>query len=1124
MNLQSKPTWRLRRQARVLAVAGLVLCSAVSALQANPSALQRPKVKEILRTQGWDSIDNWRNIQEQAENLVEWGLYADAERFYVAAEKLLERHKGKQHPYTLRNRADLANTRLRQGKQEGEKELREVYALQTQRLKTDHPDLLRTRHLLANVHIAKGDLPGAEKELRDVISRRARVLGPGHADTLASRSNLALILGAQLRSAEAEMELRLVLAAELQNLGPKDLQTCSTRERLGNCYQKQSMFAEALGEYREVLSVLQKEYGPRHPLTFRAQHQLARTLYEQGKHEEAEQDFRKMVQAVTELTGPESLETLGFRSGVAECLGARGKLAEAEKEWRELVDICQRTQGEASPEMQKVRSDLAGVLLELRKSEEAEKLLNLALEQRRKLLGNDHPVTLDSRLALVTCRAAHTPLPNVEIELRTLVATNERVQGMHHPATWLTRIHLAEILRQQHKFPEALSLYEGSLYYNEKTLGPMHPYTLKARNNVAITLAALGRDVDAYALQSQLLKEREQVMGRDHPDTIKSRLNIASHLLAAGRMKEAEEAYAGIYTDAARVLGGQHGLTLMALSALADLLCADRRAPDVERLVSPALRSLEPLEPEHGEVVRMKTVLAQSLLLQGKLDEAGPLVADLRKVCLARSGSPAPELFISKGVIAWWGVAAGQAKEAVEMSKGLVADCEYEQLGPENVLLLRSQCLYLLALHADGQREAGLNLATEIAPRLASVFGERSAITAVPGMLRGKARLSIPPLLLAVQYSMPRMTPQNDTPDLRALAREAAVPFQEADRLSLEGRHDAAYEGFNNVLAKYMSGAGRGTITAGELHLFLAREAVFLGKEQLARAHFRQLAKAGKNLPWRQSDFASKFAFELASRQARKFDFKIPITFGKLLSEEAATALGPKHGITVGVNAMLSSVLLDSRSPEAREFMLNQSKILEKEMGPNHASTLTMKLNLLRCYLTLQEFQPAHELAFALEEPVTREYGKGSAQHIIVKMALASALEGRGLRSMAVEESKSVLVDSESSSHPDAIITVMPRHSLALILERGNEAGEAILLHQKNLRILDGPVTGNDPLIVEVRLHLAWSLMVSRRFPEAMSEGKLALAASKKFFGPEHVFTQEIEKLLRDIVAQSALR
>lgn len=1115
---------------------GVLLFVSPTVVHADLSASQRPRLRQMLRSQGWDGIDNWKQIREQAQNQMDCGRYRNAAQLYASAQKILERQKGMQHPLTLRNRAELANALLRQGSPDGEKMLREVYAMQLQRLKPDHPDVLFSRHLLANLAIVRNDLSGAEMELRDVITQRTLVLGPEHADTLASHTNLAHVLISQGRHDEAEQHLEHVLEIELQNSsGNDDLQTCAAREPLAACYYDRGKFAGALEQFRIILAVANKEQGARHNMTTQARQKVASALYHLGKYAESEREMSSLVKDLIEWKGSEDDSVLILRAEVAESLRAQGKVADAVKEVREVMAVYIRRDGETSEWADNRRTILASMLMDLNQIEEAEKLIRQSVDFRRKKLGIEHPLTVSAAQTLASCLAEKGEFRQALDSMRGILELRERVLGPNHMNTWYTRTELADVLRRLNRPDEALPLFEGAVAFYEAARGPLHPFTLKQRNNLSITLTAAGRVEEGVALQKTLLKQREEVLGPDHQDTIKSRINVAFHCMGEGKLDEAETRYKEVIATAERVAGPSHFLTNKAQHGYVLVLCALRRPAEAEAVVRAALKAGQAADLPSADIHAFHEALALTLVQQGRGSEAVEFAAEAENLLTAQGRRTPEETLATSNIIAWVKMATGREAEALaqlDQSTSMLRSWKATYAHHPTLII---KCMQAVALRMQGKTEQWQKILAEVDPVLQKSFWEGEPILQLGSLLKKPGAMSLPVMMHAVRFSRPRpfQPPQqksikpeaadpNISPEKRAELRRLVA---EAESFAERGMHAEAmsrHEQYTTRTAEVLGTNNDGRVAFG--HLMAAQEGILAGKMSRAREHCRKAVTMMKD--W-SPEVIEQFSWSLqgfANSLMTAGNVQAANILTTQVAELCLEILGEAHQGTLLCKGLRVEVLLAARAPEAEEMLLQLAADLEKHKGAEDISTLRVNLLKLRWLLDHQKFREAHLLSYAMEEPVKKVFGADSSQNQLVREAAAVSLEGQGLRNMAVSEFRMVLADVERISGEESLETVNVRFRFAMMLQRASAFPEALELHQRNLKILSNPTTENHPLMTDTRLQLAVVLLTLQRPAEALPFAKHAAVVARQLFGPDHEIAKHADRLVEIARQQSGKR
>jgi hypothetical protein len=197
-------------------------------------------------------------------------------------------------------------------------------------------------------------------------------------------------------------------------------------------------------------------------------------------------------------------------------------------------------------------------------------------------------------------------------------------------------------------------------------------------------------------------------------------------------------------------------------------------------------------------------------------------------------------------------------------------------------------------------------------------------------------------------------------------------------------------------------------------------------------------------------------------------------------------------------------------------------KTFEESRGKESPPTVSVRLKLMQYYMEKKNFHGAHTLAHQLDLPVRLLYGESSEKSLYVREVQAFALEGQGLLSMAISESRLVLGDSERISGEDSLATVPIRHRLAQMYQRGNQFQEALSLQQINLKILQYPSTEKSGIMAEVKLSMAVSYMAMQLLKDAEEFARQAATIARGAFGANSECEKRAEKIME--VAKSAAK
>jgi non-specific serine/threonine protein kinase/serine/threonine-protein kinase len=121
------------------------------------------------------------------------------------------------------------------------------------RLGAGHPDTLTTRHHLAEVYHAQGNLPLAEANYREVLAARTAKLGADHPSTLACREDLATLSWDRGQYDLAEAQYKEVLAAHAARQGADHPATLYCRHKLALLYRSMNRVDDAIAMMEETV-------------------------------------------------------------------------------------------------------------------------------------------------------------------------------------------------------------------------------------------------------------------------------------------------------------------------------------------------------------------------------------------------------------------------------------------------------------------------------------------------------------------------------------------------------------------------------------------------------------------------------------------------------------------------------------------------------------------------------------------------------------------------------------------------------------------------------------------------------------------------------------------------------
>ncbi|MGW5349011.1 tetratricopeptide repeat protein [Streptomyces sp. NPDC004031] len=382
-----------------------------------------------------------------------------------------------------------------------EEYFRDLVRLDSERLGTEHPDMLKGLARAARWRGARGDEFGAASELDGVLARQRAVLGAEDPELLTIRCDLATVrLSAVGWDAPApRAELAAVLADRIRLLGP---------DHIGTLHTASEIVAAMLG--RETTEPLAPDVD------------AAAGLLLDG-------DDRRRF---SESTLASALHDRLLRTA-----GADHPFTIAAM--RLHVTACARGGDHA----------------------QARALVERALADARRALGPDHPETLKCRIAAAAAGVTNSGWAVFE---RTLREVHDRWEELERGHPWAVIIR-RQLLRFASPDPDPAAFAETSaelLADTERVFGACHRLTRQLLADMAEKNERAGRPVAALVALADLAARCARVPGPEHPGTLRVRLRLASVRGSQGDTLGALTALVELHVDCVRVLGPEHPVTL----------------------------------------------------------------------------------------------------------------------------------------------------------------------------------------------------------------------------------------------------------------------------------------------------------------------------------------------------------------------------------------------------------------------------------------------------------------------------------------------------------------------------------------------------------------------------------
>ena len=324
-----------------------------------------------------------------------WDLcqYKEAEELNQRAVEGYNRH-GKSSRQALRALSNFCVFRCMSGDySDAERIAREVLKRRQQTLKENHPDVLRSMHLLATILEVEGRYEEAEATFQQVLRMREELLTRKHPNTLQSLSRLASLLLIRGKYQAAHDMQKKAFEGFSEVLGKEHPQTLECQAGLILILLSQGKAGEAEEMSRRSIHHQEEVLGKNHPSVLASKDNLAWVLQDQRKYTEAEALYQQTLKEREEMLGKKHPDTLTSLSNLADVLWGQHKYTDADELHRHTLKEREEVLGKKHPDTLTSLSNLAGVLWDQHKYTDAEELYRQILKEREEVLGKKHPGT-----------------------------------------------------------------------------------------------------------------------------------------------------------------------------------------------------------------------------------------------------------------------------------------------------------------------------------------------------------------------------------------------------------------------------------------------------------------------------------------------------------------------------------------------------------------------------------------------------------------------------------------------------------------------------------------------------------------------------------------------------------
>jgi eukaryotic-like serine/threonine-protein kinase len=448
------------------------------------------------------------------------------------------------------------------------------------------------------------DQDGRELKVVDLLTSAAAKLDTEFAGSPKVKGDLLKVLGTTFSGlglrAQAVEILEKVQAIRQATLGPDHPDTLSSRNHLAESYLLAERSFEALTLCKSTFKLMELRLGPDHPETLSCGNNLGMAYAKMGRTREAIALLESTLKLKKSTLGPEHLDTLTTMSNLGSALSDAGRINEALPLFKSVLELRESRLGPDHPHTLQGRNNLAFALTGAGRCAEAIPLIEATLKQRELRLGPDHPNTINSR---------------------------QNLAAAYFKAGQLDR---------------SLPLFELVLKQRTAKPGPDNPSTILAHANLGTIYLKTGHAEDGVRLLEEAIRS-----ARGRPDAKKILETVLSDLAnfyqASGQFVRVEPLYRELLARARESFGAEDPRTVAELGLLNLSLLKQQKWSEAEPIGREFLTALEKKWPDAGGTFIARSQLGDSLLGQGRFDEAEPLIVSGYEGLKAREETIRPE-------------------------------------------------------------------------------------------------------------------------------------------------------------------------------------------------------------------------------------------------------------------------------------------------------------------------------------------------------------------------------------------------------------------------------------------------------------------------------------------------
>ena len=384
---------------------------------------------------------------------------------------------------------------------------------------------------------------------------------------------------------QAQPLLERALSQNTQLHGRNSKETADTLYWIATLAAHRDDNAKAIGLYEEVLRIRESTLGPQRVETADALAALASATLSGGDTPKAERAAQRALDIYTQTVNANDERVLTTINVLLACAVSAGDLPRARTLYEQLLPRIEQSLGANHRNYAAALGNLAYIKIELGDYEGVERDLRHSIQLYEHLYGPDHGSIATKWVVLGNLLQQTGRLSESLTTLQYAIDSQRRVSGPGDRIEAFALSMMSSTLRSRGDLPGALQRIQAALDILRKVLGTSHDEyaeALQAYGEIQLEMNHLSAAVPALTEAVAALRTAH---APDHYRTAAARMAYALLLMRTERHVEAETEIRAAITVYQKVLPPAHRLLIVAHSALGEALLLQGKLDDAEPLL-----------------------------------------------------------------------------------------------------------------------------------------------------------------------------------------------------------------------------------------------------------------------------------------------------------------------------------------------------------------------------------------------------------------------------------------------------------------------------------------------------------------------------------------------------------